>query len=216
MTPTQAAAQAMILPFPAPGRQVQLAYRDLNLAMNGNADQKKQIGSPALLPRPWEPATCRELELREQVWAWLEDVVVWLNGQYTWDVGAMIPTCWPAHPHLVHEVAVVADQRRRAGLALTSDALEEWHRYCLPAFIDRVRSRVKAHCEDDHAPWPGRSRHNQHTSQRDTERRSEAYAADLQPLGRSEPSCAPRLALVDLGTGEVQEMDGDPDEQGAE
>jgi hypothetical protein len=204
---TQALVQAMILPFPAPGRQVQLAYRDLNLAMNGNADQNKQIGNPALLPRPWEPATCRDPELRAEVWAWLEDVVAWLNHEYTWDVASMIPTCWPAHPHLVHEIAVLADQRRRAGLAATSDALEEWHRYCLPALIDRMRTRLRAHCEDDHVPWPGRSRHNQHTSQRDTEQRGQAYTADIRTLEPPGPPRAPRLGLVDLDTGEVQEID---------
>lgn len=214
MTLTQAPAtvQAMILPFPTPGRQVQLAYRDLNYAMNGNPDQKKQVGNPALLPRPWEPATCRDPGLREEVWAWLEDVVAWLNHEYTWDVAAMIPTCWPSHPHLVHEIAVVADQRRRAGLAVTSDALEEWHRYCLTAFIDRLRTRLKAHCEDDHVPWPGRSRHNQHTSQRDTERREEAYAADAQTLRPPEPPRSPRFGLVDLDTGEVHEIDDDTDD----
>jgi type IV secretion system protein VirD4 len=28
-----------------------------------------------------------------------------------------IPACWPKHPHLVHDLAVLADQRRRAGRA---------------------------------------------------------------------------------------------------
>lgn len=209
---TEPAVQPMIHPFPTPGRVVLLAYRDLNIAMNGNPDQKQQVGNPALLPRPWEPATCRDPELRAQIWAWLEDVVTWLNHEYTWDVAAMIPTCWPSHPHLVHEIAVVADQRRRAGLAVTSDALEEWHRYCLPAFIDRLRSRLKAHCEDDHVPWPGRSRHNQHTSQRDYEQRGEVYAADVRTLRPPAPPRAPRLGLVDLDTGEVQEIDDDTDE----
>ena len=218
MTPTQAsvAVQSMILPFPTPGRQVQLAYRDLNIAMNGNPEQKKQVGNPALLPRPWELTTCRDVGLREEVWAWLEDVVAWLNHEYTWDVNATTPTCWPRHPHLVHEIAVVADQRRRAGLAVTSDALEEWHRYCLPAFTDRMRTRLKAHCDDDHVPWPGRSRHNQHTSSRDAERRMAAYAADIRTLRVPEPPRAPRLGLVDLDTGEVQEIIDDADEPSGE
>ena len=44
--------------------------------------------------------------------------------------------------------------------ALTSDALEEWHRYALPAFTDRMRQRVKAHCEvGGHSEWPGQGRH---------------------------------------------------------
>jgi hypothetical protein len=220
LTQAQRTAQAMIHPFPTPGRQVQLAYRDLNLAINGTPDQKEQIGNPALLPRPWAPATCLDAELRLPLWQWLEAVVAWLNHEYTWDVAGMIPTCWPSHPHLVHEVAVVADQRRRAGLALTSDALEEWHRYCLPAFVDRMRSRLKAHCEDEHVAWPGRSRHNQHTSQHDLKRRQDTYTTDLHalPNHNGQPPAqpvqrAPRLGLVDLETGEVQEIhDGTDDE----
>ena len=208
--------QLMIFPFPAPGPQAQLAYREINLAINGTDEEKKQIGNPALLPRPWEPASCLDPELRHQLWQWLEDVVIWLNREYSWDVAGMIPTCWPAHPHLVHELAVVADQRRRAGLANTSDALEEWHRYCLPAFLDRMRARLKSHCEDGHAKWPRRSRHNEHTSDHDTEAREESYVADVDALparrrGR-EPETPPkkRFAVVDRVTGEIsQEFDDD-------
>lgn len=199
----------LIDPFPVPGPQVRLAYRELNLAINGTEEQRKQIGNPALLPRPWDPSTCLDADLRHEVWQWLEDVVVWLNRAYTWDASAMIPTCWPAHPHLVHEIAVVADQRRRAGLAMTSEALEEWHRYCLVAFTDRMSARLKAHCDDDHVAWPGRGRHSEHTSDHDTEARYELYRADLEVLTRrSRPrtsaSVAPRLGLVDLETGEIK------------
>ncbi|MDN5893469.1 MAG: hypothetical protein L0H93_05535 [Nocardioides sp.] len=217
MTATQQSARLMIIPFPVPGPQVRLAYRELNLAVNGTEEQKKQIGNPAMLPRPWEPATCLDAELRHQVWQWLEEVVAWLNHEYSWDVGAMIPTCWPAHPHLVHEIAVVADQRRRAGLAMTSDALEEWHRYCMPAFGERMRSRLKAHCEDDHVAWPGRSRHSQHTSERDTNDREDLYVCDIDALTGRAPRqattpAAPRLGLVDLETGEIQSEFTNPDD----
>lgn len=209
VTSTQQRAQLLIDPFPVPGPQVRLAYRELNLAINGTDDQKKQIGNPALLPRPWEPATCLDAELRYQVWRWLEEVVVWINREYTWDVAAMIPTCWPAHSHLVHEIAVVADQRRRAGLAMTSDALEEWHRYCLPALTDRMRARLKAHCDDDHVAWPGRSRHSQHMSERDSEHRDDLYTTDIEALrsgspAQPPPQTSPRLGLVDLETGEIK------------
>jgi len=94
----------------------------------------------------------------------LDGVVIWLNHDYTWDPDAMIPPCWPQHPHLVHEIAALADQRRRAGLALDSNALEEWHRYSVPTFTERMKSRLKAHCEQDHQPWPGRGRHTKHTA----------------------------------------------------
>jgi hypothetical protein len=108
------------------------------------------IGDPRLLPGPWDPPACRRTEPCEQVWAWLEDVVTLLNHEYVWDVAGVIPGCWPQHPYLVHEIAVLADQRRRAGTARTSDVLEEWHRYPLPAFIDRMRTRNKDRCEEGH------------------------------------------------------------------
>lgn len=207
-------AAAMIQPFPTPGRQVQLAYRELHLAVNGTDEQRRQIGNPALLPRPWDPATCLDPDLRHQTWQWLDDVVVWLNREYTWDVAGMIPTCWPDHPHLVHEIAVVADQRRRAGLATTSDAIEEWHRYCLPSFLDRIRARLRSHCEEAHANWPGRSRHSQHTSEPEARRRQDTYVSDIDTVSnpRSNPQRPPtkRLAVVDRDTGEIrQEFDAD-------
>jgi hypothetical protein len=170
------------------------------------------MGNPALLPRPWEPATCLHPELRHQVWQWLENVVTWLNSQYSWDVAGMIPTCWPAHPHLVHEVAVVADQRRRAGLTATSDALEEWNRYCLPAFLDRMGTRLHSHCDDGHVKWPGRSRHNEHTSDRETTAREQRFASDIDALParrhRQNERSPHGLAVVDCDTGGIkQELD---------
>ena len=114
--------------FPHPGRRVEQAYRELDIALYGSDEEKKALGSPRALARPWDPATCIDPDLRDEVWSWLDDVVTWLNHEYVWDVAAMIPACWPKHPHLVHEIAVLADLRRRAGHALTGDALEEWHR----------------------------------------------------------------------------------------
>ncbi|GAB2863301.1 hypothetical protein [Nocardioides pacificus] len=202
----------MVVPFPTPGEQVRLAYRELHIAINGTEEQKKNLGMPALLPRPWEPATCLGAELRNQLWEWLEDVVIWLNREYAWDVYGLIPGCWPLHPHLVHEVAVLADQRRRAGLAMTSDALEEWHRYCLAAFTDRMRSRLRAHCDDEHKSWPGKPRHNEHLGEAATQRRENAFADDVHALpvnrrgyGQPGPSGRPRLVEVDLDTGEIKD-----------
>jgi hypothetical protein len=80
-------------------------------------------------------ASCRTPQLRQQLWCWLEEVVEWLVAEYVWEVADTIPALAPA-PHLVHEIAVLADQRRRAGHALTSDALEEWHRCNLPGFTE--------------------------------------------------------------------------------
>ena len=100
-----------------------------------------------MLPQPWEPATCRTPQLRRQLWLWLDAVVDWLLTEYVWEATDTIPACWPQHRHLVHQIAVVADQRRRAGHAFASDALEERHRYNLPAFTERMKSRLRNQCE---------------------------------------------------------------------
>ena len=151
----------MISAFPRAGRRVEHAYAELDLAAGGGTQQQRSaLGDPRLLARPWDPATCVDPPLRGEIWQWLEQVVTWLNQEYVWDADAMIPSCWPRHPHLVHELAVIADLRRRAGLALTADALEEWHRYALPAFTDRMRQRLRKHCLDGgHQAWPGLGRY---------------------------------------------------------
>ena len=117
------------------------------------SEQILPLGDIHELPRPWEPESCPP-KLRGEIWAWLDQVVDWLNTDYCWDPDGLIPACWPHHPHLVHELAVLADQRRLAGQAFTSDLLEEWHRYTLPSFHDRLRSRLRSHC--DEATNPGR------------------------------------------------------------
>ena len=65
----------------------------------------------------------------------------------------------------MHEIAVLADQRSRAGHAFTSDALEEWHGYSLPAFTERMKSRLRNQREDGHQPWPAKGRHTRYTAE---------------------------------------------------
>lgn len=200
----------MVFPFPVPGDQVRLAYSELHKAINGIEEYKKALGNHALLPRPWEPASCLQPELRNDLWEWLDDVVIWLNREYTWDLAGLIPSCWPLHPHLVHEIAVLADQRRRAGLAMTSDALEEWHRYALPMFTDRMRNRLRTHCDDEHKNWPNRPRHNEHVGEVSTRMRENTFAKDIGALlvhlhanEHPGPVFRSRLAEVDMNTGEI-------------
>ncbi len=76
------------------------------------------------LPRPWDPATGHDPQLRRAIWQWLDRVVDWINTEYAWSVGGLIPECWYLHPHLVHDLGTVADQRGRAGSAYTSDDLK--------------------------------------------------------------------------------------------
>jgi hypothetical protein len=202
--------------FPRPGRLVDHAYWELSIAANGTPEQVKALGDLRRLPRPWDPPTCTHPDLRLEVWVWLDDVVTWINHEHIWDTDDFIPSCWPEHPHLVHDLAVLADQRRRAGMGNTSDALEDWHRYALPAFLDRVKDRLKSHCENGHQTWPSASRHARHTSDPHRRRRVAVYKADVLPVLPSsdddgpDGSRSPVLTVVDgdvldLSTGEVLE-----------
>ena len=145
--------------FPNIGERMRVAYADLWLAgAVRDEEQAQTVGAADDLPRPWDPGTCHDPQLRREVWQWLDRVVDWINTEYVWNVDGLIPECWYLHPHLVHELGVVADQRRRAGSAYTSDALEEWQRYCLPSFLDRTRKRIGSQCDYDHKEPPGRAR----------------------------------------------------------
>jgi hypothetical protein len=109
----------------------------------------------------------------------LDAVVAWLITEYVWEATDTIPACWPQHPQLVHEIAVLADQRRRAGHAFTSDALDEWHRYNLPAFIERMKTRLRSQCEDGHQAWPAKGRYTRYTAEINRRTREEHHAGDL-------------------------------------
>ncbi len=76
--------------------------------------------------------------MRTELWAWLEAVVDWVNTEHVWDPSYLIPPCWPRHPHVVHEIAVLADQRYKAGHAIASDTLEAGHRHALPGVMLEV------------------------------------------------------------------------------
>lgn len=187
-------------PFPRPGRGIRLAYRELDLALNGDDAQRKAIGDPSLLPRPWDPGSIDLPQLREELWDWLEAVVDWINTEHVWNPTHLVPACWPAHPHLVHEIAVLADQRHKAGQANHSDALEEWHRYALPAFFDRRRARIHTACDSRHHDWPARPGHVRF-QQQETDRKQH-YAGDIEHTRRrttrpARTESIPRLHVID-------------------
>ena len=207
-------SEPLILPFPPPdGAELKKAYRNLYLSANGTEADKKRIGNPANLPRPWDPPSCTNSTLRRELWAWLEKFVTWFNHEYVWDHNAgMIPACWPQHPHLVHEIAVLADQRRRAGLDPTSSALEEWHRYGIPGFLQRLTTRTKNSCDEHHSPWPAQARYARgarSTSAVERRRLFEDDAALLDPRDLGTRSSGLRVIrnigceLVNPVTGEV-------------
>jgi hypothetical protein len=137
----------------------------------------------------------------------LDAVVDWLVSEYVWEAADTIPACWPQHPHLVHEIAVLADQRRRAGYAFTSDALEGTRR-SLPGFTERMKSRLRNHCEDGHQPWPAKGRCTRYAAEINRRTRDDQYAADVGSLRPTEAWSPrrPRLGLVDLDTGEINDL----------
>lgn len=136
----------------------------------------------------------------------------WINTEHVWDPTYLIPPCWPKHPHLVHEIAILADQRYKAGSAISSDALEEWHRYALPAFFDRRKTRLRTACDSRHHDWPARPAHIRFQDAHHD--RARAYTGDVQHDRRqTQPhdltEQIPRLHLVDghpvdLTTSEIQ------------
>ncbi len=197
----------MVRPFPRPGPVLQLAYRELRLAAEGDDVARRELGDLARLPRPWIPATLRGQQERLELWTWLEAAVVWLNHEFVFDPADAVPACWPRHAHLVHELAVLVDGRYRCEIALNSTPLEEWHRYALPAFIDRMKHRVGAHCESGHPEqWPAAARFRTHLDEKHVSERTGAFTDDfnaLRPEGENAPDAPPRLRLLSEETGEI-------------
>jgi hypothetical protein len=131
----------MALPFPAPPAEVVEELDRAARLSRVEAPERTESLELGLLQRPWDPPSCRP-ELRVLIYRWLDDVVGWLNEEYVWRTHRVVPPCWPEHPHIVHELAVVAVLRREAGDALSPAPLEEWHRFTLPQFLERIAARV--------------------------------------------------------------------------
>lgn len=209
-TDATGAGTPLLQPFPDPGEWLKHAYGQLHAAENGTATEKNMAGDPAQLARPWIPETCTDPRTRRDLWIWLDEAVIWLNSQYTWEPTELIPACWPEHPHLVRELAVLADQYRRARGALTSTPLEEWHRYTLSMFTERMRRRSRQHCDNGHKPTPGHGPQQRHQTH-DGPRRYAAYRADVEAVGGPEPTVPAsdnghrrHLVVVDLETGVIE------------
>lgn len=129
--------------FPAPSPVIGAALDELRLAAVSPPESQDELRRLAMLPRPWDPATCPP-ELRRLVYTWLDAVVGWVNEEHTWRVDRVIPVCWMEHPHIVHELATVACLRWDAGCAVSAAVLEEWQRYTLPMFLERLVQRIGA------------------------------------------------------------------------
>lgn len=77
-------------------------------------------------PRPWELGGLPS-EVVEPSWAWLDQVVSWLNFCFGWQAEAVIPSCWQQHPDLALEVAVLAYARVFAVQMTRPRDLRYWH-----------------------------------------------------------------------------------------
>lgn len=182
--------RGLVDPVPAPGGLLATVLTEWELI-----DDEQQPYNPDL-PRPWDPATCTDPELRAELWDWLDRFVSWVNQQCLWDPGDLIPPCWPHHPHLAHELAVLAVQRRQASRTPTATALEHWHTYTLPTFLTRTHSRLRRHCDTDHQPTPAAAAHARHNSLPEIASRQDQFARDLRVgLLHGQPPASPRPAL---------------------
>ena len=172
-----------ILPFPIPGPNLRHLYRHHTIAQSGTeAEQKRALGR-GINDRPWDPATLSNPSYRLEMWHWLEDVVRWFNHEYAWDTSQVIPDCWPEHPHLIHEIAAMADDRYRAALAHNGGPLENWHRVTVPWFLDRMRKSISSYCEEHHQAWPARARYARQVTQESFNQRWLRASEDTQAVG---------------------------------
>ncbi len=145
---------------------------------NETADARdKRVAEMAEMPRPWTPASCPP-ELREHLYPWLDNVARWLNDQYSWQPKTMIPACWPRHPHIAHELALLAMLRHDAEQQTTPTALNEWHRYSRPLFVERMLAQLGEGCRTEHTRWPGRTAFTDYSAARDE--RSAFFTADAE------------------------------------
>ena len=167
----------MVQPFPLPGPTIRTAMEQLQQATVEPPADEDEL---AQMPRPWDPATCTG-QMRSELWAWLELFAMWVNEQHLWNVTRPgIPECWPAHPHVVHDLAVLACSRYYTSFALTPAALEDWHRYGLPGFLERLRDRLGDACQPGrHQPRPRHERDKTHASTRLRRGRKQRYRYDV-------------------------------------
>jgi hypothetical protein len=178
--------------FPVPGPLVREALMVLAVVRSGDQEIIEKLGDLGDLPRPWEPDTCSD-PLRRQLWRWCEQVTIWVNHEYAWRPTGMIPACWPAHPHLARELPAPACQRLAAQEAIDVSALEEWHRYTLPTFLDRMSGRLgEGSCRDGkHVEWPAAARHAAHVDTDATDLRRRVFRDDDGPHSRPRRSTDP-------------------------
>ena len=177
----------MVRGFPEPGRLIRQAMERLQLASFDPPIDEDELHQLAQLPRPWDPATCVG-QMRSELWVWLDLVAVWVNEEHLWNVTRPgIPECWPAHPHVVHDLAVLACTRYYTKFTVTPAALDDWHRYGLPSFLERLRDRLGDGCQPArHQTRPRLERDTAHASAGLRRQRLQRQADDVS--GSSRPA----------------------------
>lgn len=174
----------IVRPFPAPGPLTRVAIEQLHSAqMRVNAGEMlttEELRELSEMPRPWDPATCSG-HLRRELWGWLDYVARWVNEQHLWALNRPgVPECWPAHPHLAHDLAVLACLRFLAGIGLVPAQVEEWHRFTLPAFLERLRDRLGDGCQPGrHQAPPRLERDARHAAGPQRDGRCQRYDDDV-------------------------------------
>lgn len=178
----------MVHPFPEPGYTIRSTMETLQLATMDMPEDEQALHALAQMPRPWEPGSCTG-KLRDDLWVWLEEVAIWVNEQHLWNLNRPgIPECWPAHPHIVNDLAVLACSRYYTSYALTPAALEDWHRYHLPGFLERLRDRLGDACQPARHQAPPRQERDRSlrgavANQRFQRFENDVAQADAQDLG---------------------------------
>jgi hypothetical protein len=173
----------ILAPFPTPPGSVLKALEMIQVLRRGDADEMSDAGDLSNLPRPWNPASCPK-ELRAAVWAWCDSVAEWINHEYAWRPPQMIPPCWPHHTHIAHELPVLAFQRWTAEESTSYEPTDDWHRYALPMFLERMQARIgESTCRTGkHIDWPAESRVVSYNSTEAVEDRQGVIHRDTHPV----------------------------------
>jgi len=170
-------------PFPTPPGGIRRALELLNIRRRDDAEEMAESDADLTdLPRPWEPASCDD-DLRESVWEWCDAVATWINHEYAWRPTQMIPPCWLRHRHIARELPVLAILRWIAEESFDPGPIEEWHRYTLPTFHERMTARLgESSCRTGtHLHWPAEARHSAHTNDAAVHERQNLIYADTRP-----------------------------------
>lgn len=187
----------IVAPFPSPPDPVLEALTILAVLRSGDQKRIGELGDRKNPPRPWAPASCQG-ELRAHVWRWCDEIASWINREYIWRPTGMVPSCWPWHPHIAHELPVLGCLRLDAEDAHSPELLEDWHRSVLPLFLDRIATRLgEGGCRSGkHADWPAASRYQADcdpvaVAERQQQFATDCSAADARPPPRPAATYTP-------------------------